>query len=627
MADAAITIAGVKFSAIKALHETGIQLFCSEGASKAAQQHNITLRVSDSAVTAANELQRGGPGNAVLIVYPANTGELQQVTQILNETGEHAVIQGGNTGLSEAGKADGIVINTTRMNRIYGLILESGQEISLDPPSSEFRHRDGQIEYWREQLLQKVEALKLDRGQLRNAEIHADGGVSIKEVNEVLRYLKLRIPIVMDSAQAATMGACAGNGTGGECAGRYRTADTYTTQGEAVSGAGVIIRFSNPGRHTPTEEEPGIRADGFAYGDSPLGSQGVFSIITNLRMKTSFVPQQVHTALLPIQDWETLLHIFKEAEKAFPESQGEGLESYELISRDALRNVQHVMKDSFPVQERDQLGDAPFYVMLTVTSEHEGDSLLERYSDFLTKIAGPKGSAPLFPEHKGIMYDAENTRVPLIRSKVSTSNTAVLNERKQGTATYTAVTPDMAVSLKYAPKFLGALQELIHEMFEGKQIFQPIFGHIMAKIAMHLHIQGEMGNKRGEFLKRVGDLIVSLKGTRWAEHGVGIEGAGEWLRLTPREIVDKHFAIKIQNDPNNILNPKSFGMDRLFAELGQSHRRQHYMLKLCEGMKLTNAAMWIKEKYPDAARSNAVNLILDARDNMVRGLRSNFARG
>ncbi len=545
-------------AALKAVKKTGIRW--------ADADHNA------NALEQANTLQRGGPGHASCIVYPASIDELIQVIAILNATGGHAVVQGGNTGLSEAGKSDGMIINTTRMNRITGLILKDGRAIALDPPDPEaFRRRDGQLGHWADQLAEKLAMLGIEIGSeaLRDAEIHIGGGTAIDDINAVLRLLMLRIPIIMESTATATAGACAGNGTGGECAGHYGTADRYATQGRAVNGAGAVIDFSNPGRPIPGEDEPGIRADGFAYGDHPLGSQGSFSVITELRMKTRFMPRRMHTALLPVKDWQTLLHVFKEAEKTFAENHGEWLESYELISAPALSNVREIMGNDYPLKER--LPDAPFYAMLTVASEREENGLDERYYAFLKTIKGPGAGASdpaLYPDlAEDIVYDADNTRVSLVRRRVSWCNTRVLEKRRKSNQDYCGIAPDIAIPLKQAPEFLDALQALAHEMFPDKKLAMPIFGHIMAKIAIHLHIQGEMGKKRGIFLQRVGDLVVKeYNGARWAEHGVGQEGAEEWIRLTPKEKVERHVAIKRKNDPNNVLNPRSFGMDKLLQE-------------------------------------------------------------
>ncbi len=283
----------------------------------------------------------------------------------------------------------------------------------------------------------------------------------------------------------------------------------------------------------------------------------------------------------------------------------EAVESCELIAAAALNNLRE-SSGKIPINEQ-QLTAAPYYVILkAVSAQPEAKHDLQaQLVNFMTEVRDMSGEAPLFPDAAGVIYNEKIPTPPnppdnvlAIRKTVPQVNTAMWKKRAGGGNDYQRVTPDMAIPAKQAGAFMQEVHALIREMFPGGGIEIPVFGHLDMMVAQHLHIQGPMGEKREAFEQRLGDIIVhTFNGTRWAEHGVGQTGAKEWLRLMPKDIIDQHFAIKLENDPNNTLNPKSFGMDIVLRALADSPERQQEMHTLCKHLNFKNAARWIEEKY------------------------------
>lgn len=60
-------------------------------------------------------------------------------------------------------------------------------------------------------------------------------------------------------------------------------------------------------------------------------------------------------------------------------------------------------------------------------------------------------------------------------------------------------------------------------------------------------------------------MTLAHGGSFSAEHGIGSKWADEYLAHTPSEQLQTIKALKQAHDPHNILNPRSFGFDRLLA--------------------------------------------------------------
>jgi FAD/FMN-containing dehydrogenase len=123
---------------------------------------------------------------------------------------------------------------------------------------------------------------------------------------------------------------------------------------------------------------------------------------------------------------------------------------------------------------------------------------------------------------------------------------------------------DTATPLAAFGEYLDAMRTELAQAAPDAEL--AAFGHAGVGGA-HLHVFGTSARPISAAGKTLTDLVIGVTlahgGSFSAEHGIGSKWADEYLSRTPPQELAEVKALKRRYDPGNILNPRSFGFDRL----------------------------------------------------------------
>lgn len=507
-------------------------------------------------------LERGRNGELELVLFPADAAELQAVVKALAAAGLPSTTISGQTGLVEAQRAQGIAISTRDLNAPIALQLQDGSALAFSPKQAGLSYTE-QLEQWRDELTQA--AVGKD---LTEAVLQVQAGMAIDAINGrsstgdepggfpgVLQGIGRKIPVVMASTPTATIGATVANGSAGANAVRYGTAADMAVWAEGVLGTGELVRHHNNGRAAAEADAPVIRSDRFSHGDSLIGSQGAFGIITAVAVQTFAEPKEQVITLFPVADCAEAQHVLAAARDYFSEA-GEDIELFELVRGETLQRAQE------HAQKRAHAAAGPYYVLMQLMSEntYPESEFFPDHSAFFEKMAmffmdglhKADGSGLMFPDAEGVDYDSTPHRLMTIREAASEMS------RGKPKRTY-----DVVVPLARLDALVAGLERIARDDFPAMQL--EIFGHAGVG-ALHVHFIGEAGERAAALDTAVFDLTESLHGSPWAEHGVGSKWADAWQQRTPQAVQEDMLALVKRHDPQNVIGSYLFGFNRYFNQ-------------------------------------------------------------
>lgn len=450
--------------------------------------------------------ERGTPGKASCVLLPQSEAEVGELLRAANAAGLKLVLSAGRTGLVEAQRPEGeAVLSLEKLNRI----------LSIDPAAR----------------LAQVEA-----------------GVAVDALNETLAPQGLMFPMEMGSTSAATVGACVANGSAGANAVCYGTAAQMCARAWGFWGNGEA---AGPDAAPPwTAPDPARLAINSAriHPDWGLvGSQGVLGVITRLEVRLVPMPAQREAVLLPAPDMSTAMRMLERARDRF----GADIEEFEFISRAAMGLVRAAKGAAFRLPFAAEV-DAAYYLLLQIKGDGDGDLASALYEFVSTSLQLPD-------EHIGY---APLKALKEIRHSITESSNLRMRELGGGRLSYDTATP-----LARFGAYLDELGARIAERYAGFE-FVP-FGHAGVGGA-HLHVLGTRERPvtplAAEINRLVFDVTQAHGGTFSAEHGVGSKWGEEYRRRASAAEQRALVAAKRQRDPNNVLNPRCFGLDQLLAQ-------------------------------------------------------------
>lgn len=481
--------------------------------------------------------ERGEPGKASGLLLPESEAEVGEMLRAANEAGQRLVISAGRTGLVEAQRPEGeIVLSLEKLQRPLSLELADGSVFDFADSGTPEQHADALGHWWRE----------AGKPALDGASLTVEAALPIDAVNTILAPLSLMFPMEMGSSSAASVGGCVANASAGSNAVCYGTgahmcveAWGYWGNGEAA-GPCSARSWRLPQPQTLAVDSATIHTD---WG--LVGSQGIFGLITRVRLKTYPVPMQREAALLPVDDMPAAMRILSAARLAFP---GE-VEEFEFIGRAALERVRELRGEAFRWPFDADPGTA-YFVLLQLKTPDANIDLAARLYEFLAgELALPDeqiGYAPLkaLKEIRHSCTEASNHRMRALGG----------GRLSFDTATPVAVFGD----------YLADLERQLRAGFPQVELIA--FGHAGVGGA-HLHLLGTreapVRQLADELVRLVIEVTLQYGGTFSAEHGIGPKWAAEYVGRTPDETLASLVSQKRRLDPNNVLNPRSFGFDRL----------------------------------------------------------------
>ena len=485
-------------------------------------------------------LERGPRGHTGAVLLPQTEAEVQQILRLCNAQRTPLVISGGRTGLVEAQRPLGEpVLSLERLNRPLSLTLADGREFVWPAEAaSGDTARDALLAWW----------TALGQPDAEGATVTVQTGLAVDALNDLLRPLNRMFPMEMGSSSAATVGACAANASAGSNAVCYGTSAHMTDTAWGFWGNGEP---AGPCRSTPwTAPDPQRFAINSAQIDPAwglIGSQGAFGIITRLRLRTYAIPAQREAALIPVADMVGAMRILDAARGRF----GADVEEFEFISRSAMALVRALHGEAFRLPFAGDV-DSPLFLLLQIKSADADADLAAALYEFLA------GDLALPDEQIGY---APLAALKKIRHSITEASNARMRALGGGRLSFDTATP-----LAGFGEYLDAMRAELQRAAPDTELVA--FGHAGVGGA-HLHVLGSADrpvSAVGKTLTRlVIDVTLAHGGSFSAEHGIGSKWADEYLAHTPSEQLQTIKALKQAHDPHNILNPRSFGFDRLLA--------------------------------------------------------------
>lgn len=255
-------------------------------------------------------------GRCAAVVRPASVEEVSQVVQVCAMAGIPIVPQGGNTGLvGGAVPADGIILSTSRLNRIR----------ALDPI---------------------------------NRTITVDAGVILSEVQAAADAADALFPLSLAAEGSCQIGGNLATNAGGIAVLRYGNARDLVLGLEVVLPDGRVW-----------EGLRGLRKDNTGYDLKQLflGSEGTLGIITAAVLKLFPKPRVVETVLAAVPSAEAVLELFHRTTGAM----GDALTAFEFMQRICVDFcLRHIPGVSDPFGEVH-----PCYVLMRLSSPRADDPL------------------------------------------------------------------------------------------------------------------------------------------------------------------------------------------------------------------------------------------------------------
>lgn len=449
--------------------------------------------------------ERGSAGHTPCVLLPETEEDVGAIIEAANMNGFKVVISAGRTGLVEAQRPEGeAVLSLECLNRIVAVDTVNG-----------------------------------------TAEVQA--GTTVDTLNRMLSPAGLTFPIEMASISAATIGACVANSSAGSSAVCYGTAAHLCAEASGWWGNAAPAKSHS----VPSWQKPGI--DQLAINSAHvrpewglIGSQGILGVITRLTVRLTALPKQREAALIPVMSMEEATDLFFTARATF----GTDIEEFEFISESSMNLVRCSDRAELRLPfEKDPR--TPHYLLMQIKSSQapEVDDVPARLYAFLHQIRIPDSSigyAPLkaLKKIRHSLTELSNQRVRALRG---------------GRLAFDTATP-----IIHFGKYLDTLHREIKSGFPGYELIT--FGHAGVGGA-HLHVLGTenqpVEGRAAEMTRLVLDITQSHGGTFSAEHGIGSKWGVEFLQRTPRLELAALLAAKSLRDPQNVLNPRCFGLNQL----------------------------------------------------------------
>lgn len=472
--------------------------------------------------------ERGTRGHTTCALRPDTEGRVAEILALATQAHLPLVISAGRTGLVEAQCPQGEgVLSLERLKRPLRFVLGDGQSVEL-PEQGDVAN--ALYAWWAGQ----------SRPALGGALLEVDAGIAIDAVNALVEPLGLIWPMEMGSSSAATAGACVANASAGANAVCYGTAAHLC---EAAMGfwadATPAGPFRGPVWTTPAPDGLVIDSTQVDPERGLIGSQGLFGVITRLRLRLQPRPAAREGVLIPVPDMLTAAALLPAAQSAFPGD----VEEFEFIGRGALEMVLEHLGASVALPfDRSRMQD--WAILLQVKGD-DGESLVERLYAFLDAQFADEdiGYAPL-PVLKSI------------RHSITEASNARMRAWGAGRLSF-----DTAVPRNRFGEYLDTLAARLACAYPDVDLIA--FGHAGVG-GVHLHLTGHRGHplaeRAEELIALVFDVTMAHGGTFSAEHGVGPKWASEFGRRADPRLRERLRAEKRRRDPSGILNPRSFGL-------------------------------------------------------------------
>jgi FAD/FMN-containing dehydrogenase len=425
-------------------------------------------------------------GRALAVVRPRSAIETASVVKLCVEMQTPIVPQGGRTGVTGASQphddASEIVVSMERMNTIRAVDVE-------------------------------------------NDTITVDAGCILADVRQAAKDVNRLFPLFFGAVGSCLIGGNISTNAGGINVIRYGNTRGLVCGLEVVLPDGEIW-----------DGLRGLRKDNAGYDLKQIfiGAEGTLGIVTGAVLRLFPRPATELTAFFAVPSPAAAVAWLTRVKGAFAEQ----LTSFELIQRRCIDvTVNRITGTSNPLS-----GDAPWYVLLELSSQIAGSHLQESLeAAFEHGLAAQEIS-------DGIIASSGQRAEALWRMRESIPEA----HKAEGKS----FKHDISVPISSIPEFLAQAEAALNEAFPGCAMFT--FGHL-GDGNLHFNPLAPKGTGDPEDLQRVNrivhDLVTAFGGSISAEHGVGRLRREELAHYKSPIEMKLMRALKQTFDPLNLLNP------------------------------------------------------------------------
>lgn len=425
-------------------------------------------------------------GTATFVARPGSPEDVAFVVKACAEAGVGMVPLGGHTGLVGGGIAnDEIIISTERLNKIHAI-------------------------------------------DTLNGTMTVGAGCILADIQKAADDADKLFPLSLAAEGSCRIGGNLSTNAGGTNVLRYGNARDLVLGLEVVLPSGDIWNGLK-----------GLRKDNTGYEMKHLfmGAEGTLGIITAAVLKLFPKPRQTETALIALNDVESVMKLFARASDAV----GDALTAFEYMNRNSLWvSCQYTegLRDPFEAEH-------PAYVLLELTSPRPGTDLRDAIENFLGDAleAGEVVDA--------VLAESEQQRHDIwhIREAISDS------QGNEGGS----IKNDLSIPISKMTEFLVKADAIVEDAVSG--IRPMTFGHI-GDGNLHYNLTQPKGMDKQAYLDKwhdvtdpLNELVDEMDGSFSAEHGVGKLKREELVRYSTPVEMDLMRKIKAVLDPDGIMNP------------------------------------------------------------------------
>ena len=516
-------------------------------------------------------LERGAEADPVLVFKPVSQDELQIIIQLLNQFNCSAVIFAGNTGLVSAQRADGCaVIDVNYLDNLISLTLKNGGVFEFS--SLEGRNSPSKkAQIWQEELIKWQRYNNYSFEDFSEAILDVQSGAAVGSINYVLEPVGIEVPIDMGAVAFAggmTIGGGVANASHGTYGIMHGKASDLVIEAKSINGDGSLRLdkgISVNEKAIIDNSKTQINSAIAQYGDSAIGTQGTFAVITKVKLKTVLIPKQQNYFLIKFDSVSEVVN----ARKKLYEEFSNNLREFEIMNNFSTELVRKFEKDNYinpffnemgePFSSNDEI-DSKYLVLAEFVGNDAKSNLGLDVYEYLHKKLKFEDLNIAYASDDGAAGDPKRFRD--LRHAISGASTKFANTISNEGHLNHRITPDVSVPLSKVYDYIKDIESYC----SGKNFQAAIFGHISIG-AFHLHIftpkninLADLSLKQ-QITEDVFSITKKYEGSCWSEHGIGTANANLYKKYTPKKYVSEWLSYKNKYDPKNVLSPKSNGFD------------------------------------------------------------------
>lgn len=282
-----------------------------------------------------------------------------------------------------------------------------------------------------------------------------------------------------------------------------------------------------------------LRKDNTGYDLKQLfiGGEGTLGIVTAAVIKLFPKPRDVQTAFVALADLDSALALLARARA----SSGDQVTAFELVGRNGLElDMENLPGISDPFEEAHD-----WYVLMELSTSRAEGNLQESLETLLGEAmeAGEVVDA--------VMASSMEQRNGLWRIREGVPEA----QKKYGGS----IKHDVSVPVSSVPDFIRRATPAVEAAMPGVRVIP--FGHV-GDGNIHYNLSQPKGGDKQAFLARweemnriVHDIVVEMRGSISAEHGIGILKKQELAHYKDSLELELMRKIKAALDPNGLMNP------------------------------------------------------------------------